>query len=193
MTVTTSDIQKIIENSRIQIDFPYPLAPERKWYMRQPKDWEYDFSMAVRDSADAAIRNEPSFKAISHLPPSAEWIARQAKARADTEQRIADLIAKGKALGPEESLELEKQRDYLARLDVPKGYTRGDEIASKHSRQQFETWLIPRLLVDEGNNQLFDLSTQAGQVQWDSIDIVTKRSLRSAFYLAIDLILTAKN
>lgn len=193
MAVTSSDIQKIIEASRIPIDLPNPLAPDKPWFMRQPKDYEYDLALATRESAEAAIRNDPSFKEIAHLPPSAEWLGRQEKAKSDTEARIKELEAQGKALSPEDQIELEKQRDYLARLVIPKGYTRGDELASKHSRNRFESWLIPRLLVDADNNPIFDMSTQAGQVRWDAIDYLTKKALRTPLYLAIDLILTAKN
>lgn len=57
----------------------------------------------------------------------------------------------------------------------------------------FETYLIPRLLVDEDGHLLFDLNTEEGRKRWAWVGQEIKVELRSPLYQVLLLIETAKN
>lgn len=192
MSVTTTDIKKIIEASRIKIDLPNPFDDGKPWFMRQPLDWEYDFALSVRQASDAKIRSDPAVASVASLPPSDDWTEQNRLARKNTEDRIKELKDMGDKAGPEETIELEKQQEYLTRLAVPKKFSRADEIAGKYTRTVLENWLTPRLLVDENGRSYFDMNDD-GELRWNALDYTTRKQLRTPLFLAIDLILTAKN
>lgn len=193
MAITPSDIQKIIDGSRIPIEIPYPWDDGQKWFMRQPDDWLYDYAIAIREAAEAELLADPDMQRLKNMPPSKEWQAQQTLAIETTESEIAALKKKGKARKPEEDIELKKQEDWLQRLLKPSDYSRAEELALKRGKRAFESWLIPRLIVDEAGNPLFEMDTDAGKALWDALGMQIKTQLRVPFYYAVNLIMIAKN
>ena len=193
MGVTQADIKKIIDGSRIEIQIEYPFDSTVKWWMQQPSDWLYDTASAVREAAEAELLADPSMKALKSMPPSDDWLERQQLAIETTKEEIKKLTDKGKARMPEDDIELAKQQDYLERLIQPRDYSRAEELALKRGKKAFETWLIPRLIVDAKGNQLFDVDTEAGRALWDALGMTVKAQLRVPFYYAVNLVMTAKN
>lgn len=196
MPVTLEDVQKILEGGPILIDFPYPLedrpAPAL-WYMKQPDDWLYDMAQAVREAAVAELEQLPEMEAMKNLGPSPEWVAQQTASRLKAETRIKELEDKKDAIQPEETLELENQRDYIARLMDPALTSRFDEIAGKRGRKAFEGWLMPRLIVDEAGKPLFPMDKPEGQQRWLRLGRDTKQQLNGYFWQVLLLVQTAKN
>ena len=193
MTITQADIQKIIDGSRIEIDIPYPWDEQKKWYMKQPDDWLYDYATAIREAAEAELLADPAMQKLKTLPPSDTWIAQQELAISTTRAEIEALEKKGKARKPEEDIELQKQKDWLARLLKPSDYNRAEEMALKRGKRAFESWLIHRLIVDESGSLLFDVDTEAGKALYDALGMQIKAQLRTPFYYATNLVMIAKN
>lgn len=194
--VTSFDINRIISGEPIPIETPYPLTDRGEnpqWFMSQPSDWLYDMAIAVGEAAEAELMGQPEMVTAQTLPPSKSWIAQQVSQRADTQARVSELEAKGKAITPEEDIELTNQREYLERLIDPKNYTRADEIAAKTANKARDGWLMPRLIVDEKGKLIFDLSTETGAKRWRDIGRKTRSELRGYLIQALMLVQVAKN
>jgi hypothetical protein len=191
--VTFADIQRIIDGSRIEITtVENPFGAGKKWFMRQPTDFLYDYAQAIREAAEAQMRNDPTMKPLADLRPTKEWTQRQNEAIRATDERIAELKKK-KVRTPEEDIELGKLEDYRPRMIDPAKYSRLDELIAKHGKTIQEAWLIPRLIEDEAGNALFDMETKEGAALWGALGQETKIHLRLPFWYAIDLVVTAKN
>lgn len=195
MTVTTYDIEAIINGSPLPLEIPYPLDDRGegfRWYMAQPSDWIYDMASAVREAAIAEAGATTEIKLVEHLPPTPGWIERQLQGKRSAEANISELEAKV-ARTPEEDLTLASYKSYLANWVDPAGFNRAREIIGRRGRVAFETYLIPRLLVDEDGHLLFDLNTEEGRKRWAWVGQEIKVELRSPLYQVLLLIETAKN
>lgn len=195
MAVTTFDIENIISGDPLPIETPYPLHDKGEgfqWYMAQPDDWLYDMAVAVREAAIAEALASPELKAVENLPPTEAWILQQTRAKALAEAQIAELEAKP-ARTAEEDIELFSQKVYRDNLVDPSTYNRAREITARRGRRAFESYLIPRLIVDGDGRKVFDLNTTEGTRRWATLGQDTKESLRQPFYQVLLLIDTAKN
>lgn len=195
MAVTTYDIESIIRGEPLPIETPYPLddkGEKFQWFMEQPSDWLYDMAAAVREAAIAEAMAAPEIKAVEHLPPTDGWLARQAQSKKQLEEKIAELQAR-EALTPEEDLELASLRSNLLALIDPATYNRAKEIVAKRARLAYESYMIPRLLIDADGRKVFDLNTEDGNRRWKMVDKEVKDELRTPFYQVLLLVDTAKN
>lgn len=193
--VTTFDINRIVSGEKIEITIPYPLNDKGegfKWYVMQPTDWLYDMGLAVGEAAEAETYALPEMETMRKLPPSKDWLNQQTVSRRRTANRIKELEGK-KKLTPEEDLELIGLRDYLDRLIDPSTYSRADEIAATNANRARDLWLLPRLVVDEKGELLFDTSTAEGEHRWQNIGRKTRLQLRGYLAQAIVLVTIAKN
>ena len=193
MPVSAEEIQAIIDGKPVPIDVPCPFDPGLKWEMKQPVDWQYDMAQAVREAALAEVLAQPEVAAAKRLPPSQGRMDSQERAKGETSARINVLEAKGEAIQPEEALELENLRDYRERLLTPDKYSRADEIANRFASRAFESWLVPRLVVDKTGKPVFDMNTDEGRRKWETLDRETKLPLRGPLYQVLLLVQTAKN
>ncbi len=195
MAVTTNDIEAIINGAPIEIETPYPLdhkAPGFQWFMAQPDDWLYDMASAVREAAIAEAMAQPEIKAVEHLPPTESWLLRQMQSKEAIERKIAEFQAKP-ALTPEEDLELASLTANLLNLIDPTTYNRAKEIVATRARRAYESYLIPRLIVDVDGRKVFDQNTEDGKRRWLLVGQEVKMDLRQTFYQVILLVDTAKN
>ncbi|HNT76016.1 MAG TPA: hypothetical protein PKH77_13455 [Anaerolineae bacterium] len=195
MAVTTYDIEAIINGTPLPIETPYPLDDRGegfRWYMAQPSDWLYDMASSVREAAIAEASASPEIKLVEHLPPTSAWIERQLQSKETAERYIAELEAKV-ALTPEEGITLASYKSFVNNWIDPSDYNRAREIVAKRGRVAFETYLIPRLLVDEDGHILFDLNTEDGRRRWGWVGQDAKTELRTPLYQVLLLIETAKN
>ena len=115
LPATPNDIELILSGKPLPIDDPAFPFSGGAWFIKQPDDWLFELSKAVRQAAEAQALNQPEIAAAKSFPPSDAWVQRQRRGFAQADQRIADWEAKS-SLTEQEKLELASAREHRSRL-----------------------------------------------------------------------------
>lgn len=189
---TTTDIDRIISGAPIPIDMACPLEDIDGWHMKQPEDWLSDMADAVYSAAYAQAMALPEVEAVKGLPPTDDWIEQQREAIEADRKRIKELEAIEHRT-PEDDLELMNLRAHEAVLIRPEDYSRAEQIAHNTATKAQQSWLMPRLIIDDDGDLLFDPNTEDGKSRWLKLGRQTRQKLVSYLQQVQVLAFIAKN
>lgn len=198
MPISTEEIQRIIDGSKIEIAeaCPLPGMEGEKWYIRQPDDWVYDFAQRKFEASKAKVLLDPDIAAVKDQPPSQAWLNRQEEARKDTAKRL-DELKKGSDEGTltvEEELERKTLIQYLLLLISPEDYSLADELAHIFARNQRDWYLAQKLIVDAQDKPLFNQESDAGRAAWMALGRDFKEKVLVRYTnRVLSMVQTAKN